>query len=193
MQHLLWNMRIEEWDARYRSGERAEDLFTAPTPLVVRTAEKLEPGCALDLACGTGRNSIWLAKHGWTVTAVDGAPTAIDFLNQRAGGLEIRTRVADLEGVFRIEPASWDLILTCYYLQRSLIPSIRAGLRPGGVAVVIVHLAQPGEATTYKHSAPGELRDLFADWDVLHYFEGQPEEAAHKRAVAEVVARKPAG
>jgi tellurite methyltransferase len=185
-------MRIEEWDARYRGAERAEDLFAAPTPLVVRTASQLDPGRAFDIACGTGRNSIWLAKHGWTVTAVDGAPTAIDFLNQRAGDLEIRTRVLDLEGEdFKIEPGSWDLILMCYYLQRSLIPSIRAGLRPGGVAVVIVHLAEPGEANTYKHAAPGELHDLFADWDVLHYFEGQPEEAAHKRAVAEVVARRP--
>jgi hypothetical protein len=64
-------------------------------------------------------------------------------------------------------------------------------MRPGGVAVVIVHLAQPGEATTYKHASPGELRGFFADWDILHYFEGQPEDAAHKRTVAEVVARKP--
>ena len=185
-------MRIDEWDARYRSGEKAEDLFAAPTPLVVRTAEKLDPGSALDIACGTGRNSIWLAEHGWTVAAVDGAPTAINVLNQRARGLEIRTQVADLESDdFKIEPGSWDLILKCYYLRRSLIPAIRAGLRPGGVAVVIVHLVQPGEATTYKHAAPGELRGLFEGWEVLHYFEGRPEDDAHKQAVAEVVARKP--
>jgi tellurite methyltransferase len=185
-------MRIEEWDARYRGGERAEDLFAAPTPLVVRTATKLEPGNALDIACGTGRNSIWLAEHGWTVTAVDGATTAIDVLNQRARGLDVRTQVADLEGDdFRIGPGYWDLMLNCYYLQRSLFPAIREGVRPGGVAIVIVHLAQPSEATTYKHAAPGELRGLFEGWDVLHYFEGKPEDAAHKRAVAEVVARRP--
>ena len=185
-------MRIEEWDARYRSGERAEDLFAAPTPLVVRTAEKLDPGSALDIACGTGRNAVWLAERGWTVTAVDGARTAIDVLNQRAWGLEIRTQVADLEGDdFKIEPGSWDLILKCYYLQRSLIPAVRAGVRPGGVAIVIVHLAEPGETITYKHAAPGELLSFFADWDVLHYFEGRPEDDAHKRTVGEVVARKP--
>lgn len=185
-------MRVEEWDARYRAGERAEDLVTAPTPLVARAVSKLNPGSALDIACGTGRNAIWLAERGWSVTAVDGAAAAIDVLNKRAKGLEIRTRVADLEGRdFSIEPGAWDLILKCYYLQRSLIPAIRDGVRPGGVAVVIVHLAQPRESTSYKHAAPGELRGFFSDWDVLHYFEGQPEDAVHKRAVAEVVARKP--
>ena len=185
-------MRIEEWDARYRGGERAEDLIAAPTRLVVRTAEKLDPGRALDIACGTGRNAIWLAEHGWTVTAVDGAPTAIDVLNQRAKGLKVRSQVADLEGDdFTIDCGYWDLILKCYYLQRSLIPAVREGVRPGGVAIVIVHLAEPGETTTYKHAAPGELRSFFADWDVLHYFEGRPEDSAHKQAAAEVVARKP--
>ncbi len=188
-------MRIEEWDARYRGGERAaEDLFAAPTPLVVQAAAKLDPGAALDIASGTGRNAIWLAEHGWKVTAVDGAPTAIDILNQRAGerGLEIRAQVADLEGGdFKIEPAAFDLIVKCYYLQRTLIPAVRAGVRPGGVAIVIVHLARAGEATTYKHAAPGELRGFFADWEVVHYYEGRPEDAAHKRAVAEVVARRP--
>src|SRR5260370_30952578 len=128
-------MRIEEWDARYRSGERAaEDLFAAPTPLLVQAAAKLEPGTALDIACGTGRNAIWLAEHGWKVTAVDGAPTAIDILNQRARerGLDIRSHVADLEsGDFKIEPAAFDLISKCYYLRRSLIPALRAGVRPG--------------------------------------------------------------
>jgi tellurite methyltransferase len=188
-------MRIEEWDARYRSGERAaEDLFAGPAPLVVQTAARLEPGSALDLACGTGRNSIWLAEHGWTVTAVDGSSAAIEILNRRAieRGLAAGASVVDLEGGdLRIAPDSWDLILKCYYLQRGLLPAVRAGVRPGGVAVVIVHMALPGERTTYKHAAPGELRGYFADWEVLHYFEGQPEDAAHKRAVAEVVARKP--
>jgi len=187
-------MRIQEWDARYRSRERAEDFSAAPTPLLVETARKLAPGKALDVACGTGRNAIWLAAHGWTVTAVDGAPAAIEILNARAQqrGLDIRTRVADLESAnFEMETDSWDLVSKCYYLQRSRIPAVKAGVRPGGIAIVIVHLVPPGDKITYKHAAPGELRGFFADWEILHYFEGQPDDAAHKRAVAEVVARKP--
>ncbi len=129
-------MRIEEWEARYRSGERAaEDFGAAPTPLVVEWAGKLAPGVALDLACGTGRNALWLAERGWSVTAVDGSATAVATLMQRARerDLEVEGRVADLEGAdFRVEAASWDLILKCYYLQRSLIPAVREGAAAGG-------------------------------------------------------------
>lgn len=188
-------MKIAEWDQRYRSGEcAAQDLYAPPTPLVVDTASLLRPGDALDVACGTGRNAIWLAEHGWRVTAVDGAPAAIDVLHEREEerGLAIRAKVADLEAPdFRIEPESFDLICKCYYLQRSLFPQVREGLRPGGVVVAIVHLVRPGEEITYKHAAPGELRAFFDDWEIVCYREGSPNDAAHKRAVAELVARKP--
>ncbi len=188
-------MRIEEWDARYRSGERAaEDLVAAPTPLVVEWAGILQPGAALDLACGAGRNALWLAGQGWKVTGFDGSATAIATLLQRARerDLDLKAHVADLESPgFAIEAAMWDLILKCYYLQRSLIPAVREGVRPGGTAIVIVHLANPGEEVTYHRAARGELRGFFADWEVLYYYEGLPNDLAHKRAVAEIVARKP--
>jgi 2-polyprenyl-3-methyl-5-hydroxy-6-metoxy-1,4-benzoquinol methylase len=45
-----------------------------PRPFVEEIACKLPPGRALDLACGNGRNAIWLAEQGWDVTAVDQAP-----------------------------------------------------------------------------------------------------------------------
>lgn len=189
-------MRIEEWDARYRSGERPrEDLLAGPTPLLVRITGQLAPGNALDLACGTGRNAIWLAEQGWHVTAVDGARTAIEILNQRAAErrLEIQTSTADLERLeFNIEPDSWDLIANCYYLQRSLLPALKQGVRRGGVAIVIVHLAEPGHDVSYKRANPGELRSFFDDWEILHYFEGRPDDPTHERPVAEVAARRPA-
>lgn len=187
-------MRINEWEARYRSGERpAEDLLAAPTPLVVATASKLAPGAALDVASGTGRNALWLAEQGWRVTAVDGSPSAIDILKQRVRerDVEIDARVADLESPeFSIEPDRYDLVCKCYYMQRGLFPAVRAGVRAGGIVIVIVHLVRPGEEVTYKRATPGELRGFFADWDVLHYFEGRPNDPTHKRPVAEIVARK---
>jgi 2-polyprenyl-3-methyl-5-hydroxy-6-metoxy-1,4-benzoquinol methylase len=78
-------MDTRGWDERYRSSQRpAEDLEAAPNPLLIETAQRLTPGKALDLACGTGRNALWLAEHGWSVTAVDGSPAAIEILRQRA-------------------------------------------------------------------------------------------------------------
>lgn len=188
-------MDIASWDERYRSRERArEDFATEPVPLVADAASKLQPGRALDLACGTGRNALWLAEHGWKVTAVDGAAAAVEILRRRAQerGLSIDARAADLEKrEFRIEPEAWDLICISYYLQRDLFERAKRGLAPGGVLVALVHIAEPGEEPTLHRLAPGELPRYFGDLEILHHREGWPLDPIHKHAVAEIVARRP--
>jgi SAM-dependent methyltransferase len=154
-----------------------------PTPLVVETAQKLKPGRALDLGCGTGRNAIWLAEHGWHVTGVDRSPVTIPGVD---------TRVADLEKhEFSIAEASWDLIVVAYYLQRDLIKPVKRGLKPDGVALMIVHIFEPGHEQSRFSLPAGELAKYFEGWEILHYYEGKPRDPEHKRAVAEIVARKP--
>jgi tellurite methyltransferase len=187
-------MDIRGWDERYRTGQRAaEDLEAAPNPLLIETAKRLQPGTALDLACGTGRNALWLAEQGWNVTAVDGAPTAIEILRQRAAekGIHVDVRVAYLEsGEYRIEPSTWDLVAICYYLQRDLFEPAKRGVAPGGVLLAIAHIAEPGEEPTYKRLRSGELASYFQGWEILHYYEGKPNDAAQQqRSVAEIVAR----
>jgi SAM-dependent methyltransferase len=188
-------MKINDWNERYRSGERAaEDLDAAPTPLVVATASSLVPGNALDLACGAGRNALWLAEHEWNVTAVDAASAAIEIVRRRAAGrsLKINPVVADLEEEeFKIEASHWDLIAICYYLQQNLFEPAKRGVIPGGVLISIVHIAEPGEEETPYRLHPGELKNFFAGWEILHDHEGKANDAAHRRAVAEIVARKP--
>jgi len=190
-------MEIRDWDKRYRLGEHAaSDLHAGPTPLVVNTASGLRPGKALDLACGAGRNAIWLAEHSWEVTAVDGAPSAIEILQARARerSLKIEAVVADLENdEFKIEPSRWDLVLMCYYLQRNLFEPAKRGVAPGGVLIAIVHMNEPGEADGPFRLRPGQLAQYFAGWEILHLREGKADDPAHQRAVAEIVARKPAG
>jgi tellurite methyltransferase len=199
-------MDINDWNERYRSGERAaEDLIATPTPLLVETVSRLTPDelasgkpsasrRALDLACGTGRNALWLAERGWRVTAIDGAPDAIAILLHRAAqrGLTVDARVADLdEPRYSIAPESWDLIAICYYLQRNLFEPAKRGLVPGGIHIAIVHITEPGEEPTAHRLRPGELESYFHGWEILHRYEGQPNDAAHRRSVAEVVARRP--
>jgi len=185
-------LSLEDWNRRYQAGQQ---LFETPAPLVEEFAGPLEPGRALDLACGPGRNALFLAEHGWRVTAVDGSPLAVDLLRQRARAknLNIDAHVADLEwGQYDIPPATFDLIVDAYYLQRDLIPAMQRGVRPGGTIIAIVHLADPGQPHgTPTRATPGELRAYFAGWNILHYFEGAPHESCHQRAVAEIVARKP--
>jgi tellurite methyltransferase len=187
-------MEIRDWNERYRLRERPEEDFdAAPTPLVVASASKLVPGKALDLACGTGRNAIWLAEHGWEVTAVDGAPAAIEMIRTRATerGLKMNAVVANLEkGEFQIEPSHWNLIAMCYYLQRNLFEPAKRGVAPGGILVAIVHVNEPGEPDGAHRLRPGELEKYFAGWEILHRYEGKANDSAHRRAVVEIVARR---
>src|SRR6266436_1513971 len=136
-------MEIRNWDERYSSGERAaEDIDAAPTPLLVETSKRLTPGRALDLACGAGRNALWLAEQGWSVTAVDGSPAAIEILRSQAlsRGVTVNVKVADPEKCeSQIEPASWNLIAICYYLQRDPFSPAKQGVVPGGIVISIVH------------------------------------------------------
>jgi tellurite methyltransferase len=186
---------ISGWNQRYRSKERAgEDLQTEPTELVAQTVRSLSPGRALDLACGTGRNALWLAQEGWDVTAVDGAGAAIESLKERAraGNVNVKAVVADLQkSEYTIAPSSWDLIIICYYLQRDLIEPAKNGVRPGGVLLLIVHITEGDEQPTASRLRPGELVRYFSNWELLHSYEGKPNDPAHRRAVAEIVARRP--
>ncbi len=159
-------MSIENWNERYRAGRQLSEV---PSPLVQRFVADLAPGAALDLACGPGRNALYLAERGWRVTAVDSAPIAIAKLRERNAGID--ARIADLErGEFQIQPDSYDLICDCLYLQRDLFPQMKAGVRRGGMAIVIARLTRV---------RPGELRTYFDDWKILHY---------HEQEVAELVA-----
>ena len=169
-----------DWD-RYYSN--AANLDRSPAPLLVEIADRLPPGRALDLACGAGRNAIYLARLGWQVTAVDASRAAIARLLEDAKGLAVDARIADLErGEFTIEPHAYDLICDFHYLHRELFPDIREGVRPGGVVVAAIHL--DGSFAV----RPGELREEFAGWKILYYSEAAEEDSG--RPSARIVARR---
>ena len=67
-------MQREDWDARYAW---VEDVWDEANRFLVAEVAELEPGRALDLACGQGRNAIWLATRGWDVTGVDFSEVAV--------------------------------------------------------------------------------------------------------------------
>ncbi len=185
---------MPDWDERYNRGEHTND---APHPLVVEFASALDPGRALDLACGAGRHAIWLAERGWQVTAVDYSRVAIEILRRRAGekGLVIDSRIADLERhEFIIEPDSYDLIVVCHYLQRDLFPAIKAGPRVGGFVIAAIAMIDDNPDVKPMNPAfllkPGELRAEFEGWELLHDFEGKRAGDERRRATAEIVVRR---
>jgi tellurite methyltransferase len=184
-------MDIAGWEHMYRTGERGSE--DQPTRLLLESVGGLTPGNAIDLACGTGRNALFLAELGWTITAVDGSKTAIEKLKQRAAerGLKVKAEVCDLTSPgFTLPDQTFDLVVIAYYLQRDLFAKVRPALHSGGIVLAIVHTPEPGEKPSYKRAAPGELQEFFADWDVLYYYEGASRDPAHHRPVAEIVARK---
>jgi len=186
-------MDIAGWEERYRSAEQPQ--HEQPTILLVETAANLVPGAAIDLACGAGRNALYLAEKGWNVTAVDGSAAAIEIARRRAAerGFALRTEVADLTAAsFDLPQNAFDLIVIAYYLQRDLFARVQAAVRPGGLVLAIAHTPEAGASWSYKRAAPGELRGFFTGWEILHDYEGPSRDPAHHRPVAEIVARRPA-
>jgi tellurite methyltransferase len=178
------------WDEFY--AVEANRNFT-PSSLLVEVAARLPAGRALDLASGSGRNSLYLASLGWRVTAVDSSATAIRLLRERVCGLDIDARRADLEaGQFAIEPGAYDLICDFFYLQRDLFGQIREGVRPGGTFVGAIHLIDDRPDAPPHNPAfllrPEELRNEFAGWKILYYSEGC--EPGRARPAARIVARR---
>ena len=177
---------IEEWNQRYRSSDKTEG---GPSPVVVRAAALSTPGRALDIACGTGRNALFLARQRWQVAAIDGAVEAIRRVKEEAEthGLSIDTAVIDLERERIDYPAeSFDLIIITHYLQRDLFPLAATLLRPGGLCAAAIRLIDdsgrrdaPGQ---HYRVAPDELRRLFENWNAIDYRE--------ENGVAEIIARR---
>lgn len=178
------------WDEYYSDPA---NLDLAPAPLVVEVADLLPPGQALDLACGAGRNALYLASLGWEVTAVDASPVAIRALRELAKGTKVDARLVDLESpAFAIEPHGYDLICDFYYLQRNLFPAIREGLKIGGAFVATIHLSgdTPGAKPHNPDYVlqPGELRSAFGGWKIRFYSEApEPDKG---RPSARIIARR---
>ena len=171
-------MTIEDWNRRYRAREEINDQ---PAEVLVEAVQNRPPGLALDLACGAGRNAVWLARNGWTVTAVDGAGEAIRITREQAAELPVEARVLDLESDEPLPFAddSFDLVALLFYLHRPLFSEMKRVLRPGGIAVVAIRTSGINPRFCV---AEGELREVFAGWELLHEEENE---------VAEVVALKP--
>ncbi len=122
------------WDRRYAGSEL---LWTSEANrFLVEEVETVAPGRALDLACGEGRNAIWLAERGWEVTGVDFSTVGLEKARQLADARGVRARwvVADLLD-YRPEREAFALVII-FYLQ---VPAAQRGpiLRKAAAAVAV--------------------------------------------------------
>ena len=164
-----------------------------PAPFLLENIQLLPKGRALDLAMGAGQNAIYLSKMGFEVEGVDISPEAVNKALEFAAeaGVAIKAEIADLEDRYAIQKGVYDVIICFRYLQRSLIPEIKDGLRKGGMVMhetFIVDQAQWGRpknpAYLLRHN---ELLDMFRDFRCHIYYEGILE---GPKAVARIIAEK---
>jgi len=158
----------EDWNARYAQKELV--WSAEPNRLFAAEVGGLQPGRALDLACGEGRNAVWLAERGWRVTGVDFSDVALGKAAELAAsrGVEAEWVVADVLD-YRPEPRAFDLVAVLYLqLPRDeLLHAMRmaaAAVAPGGTLLVLGH-----DTTNlpHGHGGPKDASVLYTAEDVL--------------------------
>lgn len=132
-------MTASDWEAAYEDGATDTPVDGHLTALI----DGWEPGSALDLGCGLGQNSIWLAGRGWTVTGVDIAANAIDGARRAAteAGVDVDFAVADVR---EWQPAAqFDLVISTFALpargpgRLAAIGAAAGAVRPGGTLLLV--------------------------------------------------------
>lgn len=169
-------MDSAEWDRRYAGSEL---VWTAePNRFLVAEAEGLAVGRALDLACGEGRNAVWLAQRGWQVTGVDFSQVGLDkaarLAEQRDVSVQwLRADVVDLVP----PPAAFDLVAIFYlHIAGAAMGEVlrrgAAALAPGGTLLVVGHdptNVQEGCGGPQDPAilmAPDEIAEALADLEI---------------------------
>jgi 2-polyprenyl-3-methyl-5-hydroxy-6-metoxy-1,4-benzoquinol methylase len=174
---------------------------TKPSELIVRLAQYLQPKSRiLDLGAGEGRNSIYLAKKGHLVTAVDFSEQGMKKAQRRAkqNKVQIETIVAGIsEPEFVQKLGVYDAITSVNVLQfltpqdaAFVLNYIKEKIKPGGYAAIS---SFRGETRELKRFRTLELYNLFYDWTRIHYQESQGHMRSNNKIVdtIEIIAQKP--
>lgn len=143
-----------------------------PSALVTKVASTRKPGKALDIAMGQGRNAIWLAKAGWTVSGYDISPEALRQAAQAAttAGLSLDLKLASHDE-YPLGDSQWDLIVMSFAFTRlsddDYMKRVHTSLKPGGVLIIEGFNGGP------RSSDPNMILKAFLDYRVL-LFEDLP-------------------
>ncbi|HVB40970.1 MAG TPA: class I SAM-dependent methyltransferase [Terriglobales bacterium] len=194
----------QEYDIDYAMADAP--LVTTPSPFLVAMLQRAHTVAgtartALDIGSGSGRNTLYLARRGYDVTAVDLSKVGLDLTAEQAhaGRLAVHTVREDINN-FDFGERRWDVILLIDFPfpYKALLPKIAAGLKPGGMAIVQdVSIHQPGTVSPdgkldYTFMDRRDLDAPFAGFSVLHDEEADEPTVWGVRAVmVRFAARKP--
>lgn len=158
----------DDWNARYAQKELV--WSAEPNRLFASEVGGLAPGRALDLACGEGRNAVWLAAHGWSVTGVDFSDVALRKAAELAASRDVAVDwvVADLLD-YVPDPQSYDLVAMLYLQlpREELLDVVRTAagaVAPGGTLFVLAH---DTTNLTDGHGGPRDVSVLYTAEDLV--------------------------
>lgn len=194
---------MTSWDERFRDGRYPERPEPSPVlrHYVDSTSSDHEPGRALDVATGTGRNAVFLADRGYEVDALD----------RSVEGLRIAREHADARGVasdcnwiqadateYAYPEREYDVVTVSFFKSLDRLADLKASLAPGGLLFYQQHLRsadslEGGPSTDRYRFAANELLRACLDLTVLHYEEGTRTERGRTAAHATIVARNSTG
>lgn len=143
--------RNAHWEERYAENTRFWSGRVNETTAAV--VAPLPAGTALEIGCGEGADAIWLAEHGWTVTAVDVSPTAIARARAAAaarGLTEAQVRFVAADAVGGLPEGRFDLVVSSFLHSRehdfpriAILRDAATRVAPGGRMLAVSHAAVP--------------------------------------------------
>jgi 2-polyprenyl-3-methyl-5-hydroxy-6-metoxy-1,4-benzoquinol methylase len=171
----------EDWNRRH--GEAGPLFGVDPNRFLVAEVDGLAAGRALDLACGAGRNAVWLAERGWTVTGVDFSDVALENGRGLAAerGVEVEWVQADVRE-WVPDPSAFDLVAILYLQipaeeRRVVHGRAAASVAPGGTLLVVGH---DRENLVSGTGGPQDARVLLDAGEVAAELEGMQIEKAER-------------
>lgn len=158
----------ERWNEKYQDNKIPDE----PIQLVRDHAHLATGKQALDLACGMGRHSKYLASLGFEIDALDISSVAIE---QLQGLNHIHALEVDFDS-YTLEKDKYDLIVCTYFLERKLFPQMIDALKPNGIILMETFLHDKGNERVPSNPAfrlnEGELEAYFDErCDLLHISE----------------------
>ncbi|HSK29385.1 MAG TPA: class I SAM-dependent methyltransferase [Candidatus Limnocylindria bacterium] len=183
------------WDKQHAESGGAEQPSSFLRDIFKSDHWEISRGRALDIACGKGRNALFLADQGFEVVAMDVSPVALEEGRRRAQekSLPIAWQQADLEQI-RLAKNSFELVINFNYLQRSLIAQLKTALKSGGHMIFETYLIDQQAIGHPKNLdyllAHNELLRYFREFRVLYYREGKFSDGREPSFRSGILARK---
>lgn len=190
---------MTDWDERFRTGEYPSELD--PSPVLREYVDGTPGGRALDVACGTGRNAIFLAERGYEVHALDQSIEGLRITEENAGKRGVGDRVAPIQADarrFEFPEDHYDVVTISFFRTLDRLGDVKAALRPDGLLFYQHHLrsdppAAAGPKTDRLRFRSNELLHACLDLTVLYYEESSEQWEGERSATVELVARNSCG